>query len=588
MRCGAFLLCLLAATAGLAVEVRAPVEIRLRLSDRGRLEELSRLVSISDVRGAEVRALASPRQLERLAAAGFVWTVVAPEKAAAVAMCPAGWEQNPGRSWGCYPSYDQYVGLLEVLAAGHPTLCRTQSLGDTANLVRPHELWAMHISRDPEVEEDEPEVLLSSTLHGDEASGMVLLLRLIDELLEGYGADPEITGLVDSTEIWILPDSNPDGTYFAGDDTVSGAVRFYTTSSGGISYVDPNRNFPDPAEGAHPDGNPRWPETGAMMAFAAAHSITLAANLHDGSEVVNYPWDTWQRPHPDEDWFNSLARAWADRAQQDGPAGYMRDQNDGITNGYAWYPVHGGLQDYLTYFRSGRALTVELSHDKTPPGDDLEELWQANRRAFLGFIAAALQGLRGVITGPGGEPLAATVELVGHDTAADASAVATDPDVGDFHRLLTPGIYDVRITAPGFKDLEMGGITVTGDTPTILDATLEPEGLVTVSGRVTAAFTGQPISGAAVEIVDSELGATTDDDGRYTIDEVPAGEQTLHVTAAGFAGASVAAEVRPPAATVDVTLRPLTLHPRERFAPGVPRAPNGARPHGQGAATRLR
>jgi len=49
------------------------VAIRIVLEDRGRLEELSRLVSIDDVRGGAVTAVATPAQLARLDKAGFRW-----------------------------------------------------------------------------------------------------------------------------------------------------------------------------------------------------------------------------------------------------------------------------------------------------------------------------------------------------------------------------------------------------------------------------------------------------------------------------------------------------------------------------------
>jgi len=31
-------------------------------------------------------------------------------------------------------------------------------------------------------------------------------------------------------------------------------------------------------------------------------------------------------------------------------SGYLTDYNDGITNGYAWYSISGGRQDYMNYF----------------------------------------------------------------------------------------------------------------------------------------------------------------------------------------------------------------------------------------------
>ena len=38
-------------------------------------------------------------------------------------------------------------------------------------------------------------------------------------------------------------------------------------------------------------------------------------------------------------------------------------------------------------------------------------------------------------------PVAATVTVLEVDRAEDGSSVRTDPDVGDYHRLLLPGLF---------------------------------------------------------------------------------------------------------------------------------------------------
>jgi len=454
---------------------RSAVTIQLEIGDRSELEQLTRLVSIDDVRGQEVRATATPRQLEGLHAAGWRWQVLpAASFAADPEMCNQEWVEDVDRSWTCYPSYQQYEALLRRFAADHPSLCRLVDLGPTTSLVHPHRLWALIVSDRPGDEEDEPEVLLTSTMHGDETVGFSLMLRLIDHLLRGYGDDPEITELVNETEIWINPLANPDGTYFGGDDTVAEAIRYYTTADGADPEVDANRNFPDPKMGDHPDGNPWWPETEAMMALAEAKTFVLSANFHDGMEVVNYPWDTWQRRHPDDAWFEGLARNWADLAQADSPAGYMTDLENGITNGYDWYPIEGGRQDFMTFFHGGREVTIELSETKLRPPEELDDLWSWNQRALLDFIAHAHQGIRGVVSDRNGAPLAATIEVVGVDREEDGSMARTDPDVGDFHRLLLPGLYDLRIEANGYHSLEVPGIAVTEGEATVIDVVLYP------------------------------------------------------------------------------------------------------------------
>ena len=466
---------------------RSAITIQLEINDRSELEQLTRLVSIDNVRGREVLAVATPRQLEGLRAAGWSWQVV-PVVSLLVepGMCSEGWVDDVDRSWNCYPSYPQYEALLHKFAADDPTLCRLVDLGPTTNLVHPHRLWALIVSDRPGDEENEPEVLLTSSMHGDETTGFVLMLRLIDHLLRGYGDDPEITELVDETEIWINPLANPDGTYFGGNDTVAEAIRSYTTTGGGDSGVNPNRNFPDFDDGDHPDGNPWWPETEAMMALAESQTFVLSANFHGGAEVVNYPWDTVGRRHPDDLWFQTLAQDWADLAQADSPPGYMTDvNNSGITNGWDWYEIDGGRQDFMTFFHGGREVTIELSKTKLLPSEELDDLWSWNRRAVLDFIAHAHQGIRGIVSDWNGTPLAATIEVVGVDRDEDGSMARTDPDVGDFHRLLLPGLYDLRIEATGYHSLEIPGIAVTEGGATVIDVVLYPSLIRRPSRRLT-------------------------------------------------------------------------------------------------------
>jgi hypothetical protein len=535
------------------------VAIRIVLENRDRLEELSRLVSIDDVRDGVVTAQAFPAQLERLARAGFQWEVLPEAEAPELAtMCPAGWENDPNRTWECYPTYAQYVGFLNRYATDYPALCRLVDLGATTNQVRPHRLWALRISDNPDLEEDEPEVFYTSSMHGDETTGYGLTLHLIAELLDEYGSDPEITALVDDLEIWINPAANPDGTYYTSDSTVDGAIRSYTNASGSSAGMDPNRNFPDPDEGPHPDGNPWWAETQHMMAFAETQRIVLSANFHGGAEVVNYPWDTWARRHVDDAWLIHLSRGYADAVHAVAPAGYLTDLDNGITNGWDWYPVAGGRQDYMTWFRGSRETTIELSDYGVLPASLFDDYWAWNRAALLGYLGQARDGIHGLVTDPGGQPVDARVEIVGLDTAADNSYAITDPDVGDYHRLLLPGTYHVLITATGYEPAEFYGVTVPSGGSTILDAVLEPLPTSAVSGEVTD-HTGAPIGGATVEVPNLGLAATTGGDGGYAFPSVFVGDHDFRVAAAGFETISVTRAVVVPATVLNFALAPLEV-----------------------------
>lgn len=464
-----------------------PTVVRFQIKSRGELHALTRLVSIDDVRGLEVRAYASLAALKRLTELGYLWEELPdpglnPEARMDLV------ERAPLGLWDSYPTYSGYVAMLQGYATNYPQIARLVEIGNTTNTLRPHKLLALKISDNPDLEEDEPEAFYTSTMHGDETTGSVTLLHLIDEILTNYdpaSTDPykqRIARLVRESEIWINPFANPDGTYYTSDNTVSGAIRYLTTPSGGNAWVDPNRNFPDPESGAHPDGNTYWTETQAMMTFASAHSFVLSANFHGGAEVVNYPWDTWVARHADDAWYQTLSRQYADLAQANGPSGYMSDLDNGITNGWDWYEVDGGRQDYMNYWRGCREVTIELSSTKNPPASQLPTFWNANRDALLTYLENALKGLRGRVTDPLGAPLSATVTVAGHDHTN--SSVTTDPEVGDYHRMLPVGSYPVRFSATGYLTRDFSNLVVTTGDATRLDVVLWPD-LIFVDGFET-------------------------------------------------------------------------------------------------------
>ena len=76
-----------------------------------------------------------------------------------------------------------------------------------------------------------------------------------------------------------------------------------------------------------------------------------------------------------------------------------------------------------------------------------------------------------------------------------------------------------------------------------------------VTGTVTDAQTGDPVPSASVLVVGTTLGSSTDVDGRFRIDDVPAGDQTLRVSFVGYTTRQVPVSVAAGrTATVDVEL----------------------------------
>ena len=347
--------------------------------------------------------------------------------------------QNAG-DWDFYPTYDAFVDIMQQFQQNYPDLCEVFSIGES---VQGRDIMIAKISGSGSGSGEVPQLLYSSSIHGDETAGYVLFLRLIDHLLSGYEADQEIQAIVDGVELWIAPLANPDGTFAGGNSTVYGATRFNANG------VDLNRNYPDPEEGNHPDENAWQPETILFMELAGENNFVMGTNCHGGTEVFNYPWDTWPQLHADNAWWYFVAREWADTVQHYSPFGYFDGYDNGITNGYQWYSISGGRQDYMNFFHHCREFTLEISNAKLLPADELPAMWAYNHRSFLNYIKQAFYGLRGLVTDAGsGDPLACTVFIENHDL--ENSWVVTN-DMGWFFRPLYAGTYDLTFFSPGYE-----------------------------------------------------------------------------------------------------------------------------------------
>jgi hypothetical protein len=420
---------------------------RFEAEDPKLINQLSRVISIDRVDQTTVWAYANDDQLSEFESYGIRYEVL---PAPSTLIVPRMSDSKAGmKDWDSYPTYDAYVSMMYQFETDYPNLCRVYNIGYT---VEGRELLYAKISDNVDVEEAEPEVMYTSTMHGDETAGYVLTLRMIDSLLTAYGTDSEITDMVDGMEIWINPNHNPDGTYAGGNSSVYGATRYNANG------YDINRNFPDPEDGQNP-GGPWQPETIAMMNFSDTMSFVISANFHGGAEVMNYPWDTWSQRHADDAWWQHICREYADTAQAYSASGYLTDYNNGITNGYDWYSISGGRQDYMNFYQHCREVTAEISHTKLLPAGDLLDWWEYNRRSLFNWFRNAWYGVNGIVTdSTTGLPVYAKVEVLNHDE--DSSRVYTDPAVGDYWRMLEPGTWDLTFSAPGYVPKTVSGVAV--------------------------------------------------------------------------------------------------------------------------------
>jgi hypothetical protein len=435
--CGVFFFSAQGATprqvADSVLRVRGEVILSFILPDSVPLRNISAIMSVDNVQGSKVRAYANKNEFERFLLLQIPYQVVLPERIALKS------KKQSQTAYDHYPTYSEYISLMQNLAQTYSSLCRYEQWGTTVN---GRALAGLRITNTKRDSSDKPVVLMAGSIHGDEPLGYVLLLRLADSLLSN-AAKSEIDSILTNSQIWICPLLNPDGAYYGGNDDISSAIRY------NANYVDLNRNFPSSDGIEHPDGNAWQPETKAMMAFMKKYRICLSVNLHGGAEVVNYPWDAWSNRHPDDAWFQTISRAYADTVHVYAPSGYFTDLNNGITNGYDWYEVQGGRQDYATAVAQSREVTIELSSTKMVAENKLGTMWNYHCRSFIHFIGASQTGISGrVLDAETALPVKVTLQVSDYDNSY--SVINSDSASGVFFRLLPNGNYTVQLSASGY------------------------------------------------------------------------------------------------------------------------------------------
>ncbi|MEO7972496.1 MAG: M14 family zinc carboxypeptidase, partial [Thermoanaerobaculia bacterium] len=151
-----------------------PQRIRILRADRATLKTVQSFVEVDHRRDREaIYAYATAEDRDRLRALGIPFEEAPENCGSVIDMLTAAEVQATGWKWDQHPTYTAYTARLQHFADTYPDLVRRVEIGNTTNTVRPHKLLALKISDRPDDAEDEPEIFLSSTMHGDETTGYV-------------------------------------------------------------------------------------------------------------------------------------------------------------------------------------------------------------------------------------------------------------------------------------------------------------------------------------------------------------------------------------------------------------------------------
>jgi hypothetical protein len=117
-----------------------------------------------------------------------------------------------------YHTYEETKAKLHALAATYPNLIRLESIGPSATGTK--QIWAVEITNFATGEPDtKPAMYADGNQHDSEVMGGEVALYLVHYLLTNYGTDPDVTRLLDTRAMYVVPLANPDGAeaYITGE-----------------------------------------------------------------------------------------------------------------------------------------------------------------------------------------------------------------------------------------------------------------------------------------------------------------------------------------------------------------------------------
>lgn len=92
---------------------------------------------------------------------------------------------------------------------------------------------------------------------------------------------------------------------------------------------------------------------------------------------------------PDDDVFKHLSLTYANNHKKMSRGVACKSAfpafEKGITNGAAWYPLTGGMQDYNYVWYGCMEVTLEISCCKFPPAQELRRYWDDNQLVNIWF-----------------------------------------------------------------------------------------------------------------------------------------------------------------------------------------------------------
>ncbi len=464
-----------------------------------------------------------------------------------------------------YHDYDETIAVLDSLQQLRPDIIHMFIMGYSQQ--DSIEIWAVKLSDNVMIDEDEPRLLFVGQGHAEENIGVEIVIEFLSDVVNRYYL---YHTHVEQTEIFLIPTLNPEGfkvVFGQGsqvtepdlsyrknkrDNVGDGVFRYvYVGLGGDTSGVDFNRNFDfnwihgdtlyqtghdefnDYYRGPYPFSES---ENAALRDLAYEKHFAMGIIYHQSrstnfSEKVIYPWN-WGasgKLPPDQDIIQNIGIELSQKMQKQGSGNPYEPNLSGSK--------YGNSHDYFYHAMGSFIFTVETSDIQPTNYNTMMNIVEDNIDGMIYLIdrARGYSGLpsRGQLTGvvldsSTGLPLEARVEIIDRQSGILLPRM-TDPLSGRYRRYLLNGQYSIEVSNPGYAVKTVNNITVTQSGAATVNIQLAPLPMFNVSGEIVGLPAGEPVD--AVIYFYGAWCDTIEAAGGLCAAELPQGDYSMRIDA---------------------------------------------------------
>lgn len=415
----------------------------------------------------------------------------------------------------CYHNNEEIKEFIFNLKEQYPQFVKIDSIGVTLNENRT--IWAVKLSDNPEIDEDEPAVMFAGMCHAEEVLGTEVTLHMMEDILIHRNLPPYQYWLSE-LEIWFVPTYNPEGlaVVHSGlddsfrknkrDNNNNGIFDFINQPGNDIDGVDLNRNYG--FNWIHGDtlycedgeerydyyrGHAPFSEGGtkAIRNLAAKQHFIYSINWHSSrtgnfSEQLFYSFEhAVYKKSADFELIREVGEKVASLIEtEDGTGCYKAYPSIGRKgSAHDWfYQKHGTIQFLI------ECGTSNLQPDSLIMKDtcirNAQGAYYLLNRAMCYTEEDYHPQLSGHITdAQTNEPLDAEIIVEEHHAPYFAKRKA-DSLYGRYFRPLKPGSYNLTVKKEGYATKRVENVVVNSSCETIKNISLNPLNSVTFNGQI--------------------------------------------------------------------------------------------------------